>query len=41
MHGHVQVTLVDDSVHPQENHTSRNQVRRRVAAVAGAGYTTG
>lgn len=27
MHGHVRVTLADDSVHPQENHTSRNQVR--------------
>lgn len=25
MHGHVRVTLADDSVHPQENHTSRNQ----------------
>lgn len=29
MHGHVRVTLVDESVPAQENHTSRNQVRRR------------
>lgn len=37
VHGHVRVTLVDESVHAQENHTGRNQVRRRGVCVGGGG----